>query len=787
MTNPLFIRFIVVVCLLATSVRRLPADEPGANTPTLVSKQVDSAADERMSTVTTSPDDAVETDARAANGRADTPTVATVEEIAERAKPSIVVVSFTDHEGRQQGLGTGFVVSADGLIATNMHVIREARPIRVEMVDGTRYDVTEIHATERDMDLAVLRVDAQNLVPLALGDSDTLKQGQDLVAIGHPRDLKFSVVSGVLSGRREIDGRPMLQLAIPVETGNSGGPVLDRQGNVHGMITLKSAVTANLGFAVAVNALKPLLRSPNPIPMQTWLRIGALDPKRWTQKFGGLWTQRAGKILVEGRGRGIGRRTLCLSETMPPELPYEVAVSVKLDDEAGAAGLVIHSDGNDRHYGFYPSGGQLRFSRFDGPDVYSWQVLEQVRTPYYKPGDWNQLKVRVEADRIQCYVNDRLVIESSDVRYQSGQVGLAQFRETEAAFRSFQVARELPHLRPDAAAIKNIVERTKEITPTRPPAQDLIEELESGEQSTLLVLRERAAHLEQQAERLRQLAVAIHQARTQSQLVAALDQSTGKADLFRAALLVAQLDNEDLDIAFYEQQLEAFVSGARDKLSEKATADEQLTALNDHFFKHLGFHGARLDYYSRTNSYLNEVMDDRKGLPITLSLLYMEMARRLELNVVGVGLPGHFVVRYEPQGGMPRLIDVFDGGATLLPADAEKQVRAATGRPMNEEDLQASSKTAIIIRMLHNLFGVARDQGDLEAMHRYVDTIIALDPDATEPGTATDRWLRAVLNFQTDRLPEARSDVEWLLERHPAEINVLHVEQLQRALDAAPQ
>ena len=78
--------------------------------------------------------------------------------------------------------------------------------------------------------------------------------------MGNPHGLKHSVVSGVISGRREIDGRKMLQLAMPVEPGNSGGPVLDMQGRVLGIVTMKSVVTENLGFAVEVNALKPLRR-----------------------------------------------------------------------------------------------------------------------------------------------------------------------------------------------------------------------------------------------------------------------------------------------------------------------------------------------------------------------------------------------------------------------------------------------------------------------------------------------------------------------------------------------
>src|SRR5205085_9152402 len=96
-------------------------------------------------------------------------------------------------------------------------------------------------------------------------------------------------------------------------------------------------------------------------------------------------------------------------------------------------------------------------------------------------------------------------------------------------------------------------------------------------------------------------------------------------------------------------------------------ADEaaKLTALNKYLFTERGFHGSRSDYYNRANSYLNEVIDDREGLPITLSVLYMEIARRLGVKVVGIGLPGHFIVQHLPAKGERQLIDVYGGGKAL--------------------------------------------------------------------------------------------------------------------------
>ena len=240
----------------------------------------------------------------------------------------------------------------------------------------------------------------------------------------------------------------MIQVAIPIERGNSGGPLLDMQGRVHGIVTLKSQVTRNLGFAVVVNALKPLLEKPNPIPMSRWTTIGTIDKREWTTIFGARWRQRAGRISVDEMGSGFGGRSLCLSTMEPPAVPFEIAASVRFSPEEGAAGLVFHADGNDKHYGFYPSNGSLRLTRFDGSSVYQWKVLQEVTHKDYVTDDWNDLKVRIEAERILCYVNDELVIESTDTGLTSGTVGLCKFRKTEAEFRRFRVGEKLHSERP---------------------------------------------------------------------------------------------------------------------------------------------------------------------------------------------------------------------------------------------------------------------------------------------------------------------------------------------------
>ena len=701
-----------------------------------------------------------------------------VEALAETARQSVVVVSHFGRDGKQDGVGAGFVVSSDGLVATSLHVIGEARPISVQLANGKRYDATEIYAWDRKLDLAVIRIAAQKLPALPLGDSDTLKQGTPVVAMGNPLGLEHSIVQGVVSAKRDFDGVEMIQLAIPIEPGNSGGPLLDMQGRVHGLLTLKSAITPNLGFAMPVNALRSLLKKPNPVPMERWLTIATLNLREWTPLFGARWVQKAGRIEVDGQGEGFGGRSLCLSAQPVPERPYEIAVTVRLEDEAGAAGLVFASDGDQKHYGFYPSAGQLRLTRFDGPTVFTWTILKQVPSPYYHPGQWNGLRVRLEHDKISCYVNEQLVIESTDAGLTAGKAGLAKFRDTKAAFKDFRLGANLSRSNASPPAVEIVALRKKiqsldgEFDATTTAA------LQAHPEISQTILGERAAKLEQEAAQLRKLAITIRRRSVENELVKLFQAPEEQIDLLHAALLISKLDNADLDIQAYRAQLEGMARELATRLPAKSDDSAKLSALTKYLFTESGFHGSRNDYYNRANSYINEVLDDREGLPITLSVLFLEMARRIGLhNVTGVSLPGHFVVKYSPQKSPEQLIDVFDGGKMLSRAEANDLVMSFTDAPLREEQLKAATKRDIIIRMLQNLLRIAQHSESSADALRYLDVIVALSPDAP-----LERYSRALLRLRSGDQTGAKQDFKWLLDNQPAEIDLERLTELYQSL-----
>ncbi len=701
------------------------------------------------------------------------------EALAKQIKPSLVAIYPAGREGTETGVGSGFVISEDGLIATNFHVIGEGRALRVEFPDGTRREVTGVHAWDRTRDLAILRVAGSGLPALTLGDSASVEQGMPAVAMGNPLGYRFSMVEGIISARQEVEGRTMLQLAMPVERGNSGGPVLDKEGKVLGIVTLKSAVTANLGFAVPVNELKILFQKPNPVAMKNWLRIGALNPKLWQvpESGGTRWSQRAGMIQVRGTGSGFGGRTLCLAAGPPPALPYEVSVRVKLEEESGAAGLAFCSDGGHVHYGFYPTNGGLRLTRFEGPDVSSWTILENLTSPHYQSGSWNHLRVRVEAGKLSCWLNGELVLTSTDTGLRGGAAGLCQFRGTAADFRDFRTG---PDLGSPAATSTEVTAAIQSLASGAEATDAQRGALSADPQVALALAFQEAALLEKRAATLRRVATEAAESAIASQLAGMVSHEESAIPLAEAALLVAKLDNPGLDPAPYLDEIGRMATDLQASLTDagRSSPEAMLAALNRWLFEENGYHGSRDDFSNKSNSYLNEVIDDREGLPITLAVLHMELAGHLGLDVIGIPLPGRFVTQLRlpdhPEGGP--YIDVFDGGRILSRPEAAAMVLETTSTLPEDSAWFPAKKRDIVLRMLNNLVTEAVGAQDTVRLLRYLTAQIAL-----EPAQANLRLQRFFLLSRAGRHAEAEADAAWLLKNRPPGTDETHLRELLRS------
>ena len=172
----------------------------------------------------------------------------------------------------QAAAGSGFVITDDGYILTNYHVIEDASSIKVSFIDGSSYDA-ELVGGESENDIAVLKIDAAGLTPVVIGDSDNVKVGEQVVAIGNPLgELTYSMTSGIISAKdRSItmengEVMNMIQTDTAINSGNSGGPLFDMYGQVIGITSAKlsgssssSATIEGLGFAIPINDVKGMV------------------------------------------------------------------------------------------------------------------------------------------------------------------------------------------------------------------------------------------------------------------------------------------------------------------------------------------------------------------------------------------------------------------------------------------------------------------------------------------------------------------------------------------------
>jgi regulator of sirC expression with transglutaminase-like and TPR domain len=235
-----------------------------------------------------------------------------------------------------------------------------------------------------------------------------------------------------------------------------------------------------------------------------------------------------------------------------------------------------------------------------------------------------------------------------------------------------------------------------------------------------------------------------------------------RIDLAEAALIVAAEEYPGLDVGAYQERLDDLARAAGERLRAASGAPGAVALLNRFLFEDEGFAGDRDAYYDPKNSFLNDVIDRRRGIPITLSILYMEVARRVGLEIRGVGFPGHFLV--EPVAGEDVFVDPFFG-RVLTRAGCADLLRETTGGALTlrpELHLRVATSREILVRLLSNLKNIFVRSGELGRALACSERILLLVPDA--PLELRDR---GILYDELDCQAAAVDDLERFLALDP--------------------
>jgi regulator of sirC expression with transglutaminase-like and TPR domain len=227
-----------------------------------------------------------------------------------------------------------------------------------------------------------------------------------------------------------------------------------------------------------------------------------------------------------------------------------------------------------------------------------------------------------------------------------------------------------------------------------------------------------------------------------------------------------------LDVEEYVALLDTMADEVRDRLPVEDYPLRTLKVLNDYLYEDLGFKGNQTDYYNPQNSFLNDVIDRRTGIPITLALVYLSLAQRIAFPMEGIALPGHFLIR-PVQSEMAIFVDAFNQGEILFEQDCEALLHKMFGDriAMREQFLAPATNRQFLARMLTNLKATYASSGDVAGVLAAVERILMLYPDA--PIELRDR---GIILFRLSRWMEARQDLERYLELVPQADDRAHVQ-----------
>ena len=257
------------------------------------------------------------------------------------------------------------------------------------------------------------------------------------------------------------------------------------------------------------------------------------------------------------------------------------------------------------------------------------------------------------------------------------------------------------------------------------------------------------------------------------QFVGIAESGDDEIDLATAALLIAATEYPQLDIAHELSVLDSLAAGASHRLGQQRDPIYSINTLSEYLFDEVGFSGADDDYYDPRNSFLNEVLSRRIGIPISLSLVCLEVGKRLGIPLVGVGMPGHFLLRHREAEDL--FIDPFFRGILLSEEECAARMREVTQAnvPWDSRLLTPVTNREFITRILRNLKGIYLQRQDFERALTMIDRVVVLQPQILD-----ERRDRGLVRYQLGRYKEAQEDLQYYLDSAPAGTDTEDVERV---------
>ena len=248
-------------------------------------------------------------------------------------------------------------------------------------------------------------------------------------------------------------------------------------------------------------------------------------------------------------------------------------------------------------------------------------------------------------------------------------------------------------------------------------------------------------------------------------------------DLARAGFLIAAMEYPELDLDHQFGQLDSLAEGVAGRLDASQDPLFCVNTLSEYLFDELGFQGNLDDYYDPRNSFLNEVLQRRLGIPITLSLVCIEVGKRLDIPLLGVSMPGHFLLRH--QGEENLYIDPFNKGILLSEEECAQRLQQVTQAnvPWDPSYLAPVSNRDFVARILRNLKNIYLQRQDHDHAIMTIDRLIVLQPEAT-----LERRDRGIVRYNLGHHEESLEDLTIYLDSDPEGGNVADVERLVRHL-----